>query len=309
MREADFTTENRKKLVADIYQLRARIEGLMDNMENHDEDEGMLEGLGEEYDNTMFELEELSKTYMEGLERFDVSRCPFTGATYHFSCDTRGLDGPWWDAKQPLRPIEEQTDSFIALTGSVNIIGETPDIPFMVKPGPAVPWVCPRLLENEDICAVLSHIKIGMYDAYVVVYYSEDRSYEIERINSWGTETYLAEDQDGAGVMGSTFDESEEYDFNIAPWIERGKLKWISIGDRTLELQDRIDNCPYIDLEGYQYPVLLRNKTMENCLIELEYLEDDTAVMDGNEINFCPDCGTNVAPNNNFCAKCGFKLH
>ncbi len=306
MREAEFTIEERNKLIAEIIQLRTRLEELRDEMDDSSENDGMLAELELEHDKTQAELETISEAYTNGLARIEISRCPFTEETLIFSCDTDGLDGPWWDAENPLRLIEEQMETYFALTGSVNILGNPPDIPFIVKPGPAVPWVSPRLLENDDICAVLSYVKIGLYDAYVVVYFSKDRSYEIERINTWGTDSYLAEDADGAAVMGSTFEETGDYNFDLAKWITQGKLKWISVGDRTLELQDSIDNCPYLDLEGYQYPVLLRNGTLENCMIDIDFDEDEPS--EEKEINFCPDCGSEVESDNNFCAKCGYKL-
>ncbi|MCW5520566.1 zinc-ribbon domain-containing protein [Aureitalea sp. L0-47] len=306
MREVQFTMEERKKLVADFYRLRSQVEDLTNQMEENPGDEALQVRLDEEYDRAMAELEEISETYTNGLPRIEISRCPFTGESYSFSCDTNGLDGPWWDAEKPLRAVDEESETYYALTGSVNIIGAAPDIPFAVKPGPAVPWVSPRLLENEDICAVLSHLKVGLYDAYVVVYFSKDRSYEIERINTWGTDAYFSQDIDGAAVMGSTFDEPADYDFDIAPWIEKGKLKWIPIGDKTLELQDSIENCPYLDIDGYTYPVLLRNKILENSMITLDL--DDEEVSEEKEINFCPECGADVEPESNFCAKCGHKL-
>jgi hypothetical protein len=307
MREAEFTIEERNKLVAEIYKHRAYVEDLLEKMDENPEEQE-LQLLEQEYNKAIVELEEISNAYTGGLSRIEISRCPFTGESFVFSCDTNGLDGPWWDVENPLREVMEESDTYYALTGSVNIIGEVPEIPFAVKPGPAVPWVSPRLLENDDICAVLSHLKIGLYDAYVVVYFSKDRSYEIERINTWGTDTYMAEDIDGAAVMGSTFEEPDDYDFDIAGWIEKGKLKWISIGDKTLELHESIDNCPYLDIDGYRYPVLLRNKTLENCMITLEWEEDEEETDEEKVINFCPDCGADVEPTSNFCAKCGHKL-
>ena len=42
----------------------------------------------------------------------------------------------------------------------------------------------------------------------------------------------------------------EEYDFELSPWIEAGKLHWIKSGDESLTLMTSTENCPYIGLKG-----------------------------------------------------------
>jgi len=292
----------RDKLVATIFQLRNKIEQYSMDIDENSDDESVQDYLMKKLDKTSSELEELENQYTQGLVFKTISRCPFSNQPFGLSIDTFGLDGPWWDFEQPLRAIEEENNTFFAITGSVNIVGEIPNIPFSVKPGPAVPWVSPRLLNNENIIAVLSHVKIGSYDAYPVVYYSKDKTVEIERINTWGTDMYIAENVEGLAVIGSTFEEEIDYDYDIASWIKKGKLKWISPNDTNLKLQTTTENCPYLNLEGYQYPVLIQNKTMENCMIMLEYTDDEITP------NFCQNCGKAVVKGAKFCANCGTKL-
>ena len=269
--------------------------------------------------------------YTQGLALQTISSCPFSNDPFSLSIDTFGLDGPWWDADQAIRAFEEESKTFFALTGCVSINDDPPEAPFSIKPGPAIPWVSPRLLEDENIIAVLSHIKIGDYDAYPIVYFSKDKSVEIERINTWGTNEYLAEDIEGLAVFGSTYDDEDDYDFDIAPWVEKGKLKWIAIDDETLELKDTIDGCPYLDLPGYRYPVLIQNKAMINSMIILEYEDDDVSDPDDTSYeasnyevsdysvpevgkskkstNFCSNCGSSLKENAKFCSYCGTKLN
>lgn len=313
MTETNFTFEERNKIIAKVLDLRIVVDQLAHDLDDAPDDDKLQAHLMQEYDKALNELSDAEEVYAQGLPQIILSRCPFSNETYSLSIDNYGLDGPWWDAQRPIRTFEEESQTFFALTGSVNVVGKIPDIPFIVKPGPAVPWVSPRLLEVDDIMGVLSHIKIGHYDAYIIVYYSKDKTYEIERINTWGTEEYIAEDIDGLAVTGSTFEDAEEYDFDIAKWIKKGKLKWIAPNDDRLELHNSLDNCPYLNITGYQYPVLIQNKILDNCMIKLEYEEDEVKEEEQEkeekvQLKFCPNCGTPVIADSKFCANCGHKL-
>ncbi len=305
MINTNFLIEERKNSIVNLLQLRKVVTQLANDLEDATDDENLQSHLMQEYGKALDELKDLEDKYIVGLPRKPLSRCPFTNETHSQSIDTFGLDGVWWDAENPIRGYEEESQTFFAITGSVNIIGETPDTFFSIKPGPAVPWVSPRLLDNENIRAVLSHLKVGEYDAYVVVYYSKDKTTEIERINTWGTDRYISEDNEGLAVMGNTFDEEDEYDFDIAAWITKGKLKWIAPDDAALELHDSIDNCPYLNLSGYQYPVRIQNKEIVNCMITIEYDDEEKEEI---QSKFCTNCGTPISEGMKFCGNCGNKV-
>ena len=330
MKTRNFTIEERDKITLKIFQLRKKLEQLSFDIDDNSEDESVEKFLIKKLDKASDQLEEAENKYTQGLSIKVISRCPFSEEPFNLSIDTFGLDGPWWDAEQPIRAFEEEGNTFFALTGSVSITEDTPEAPFSIKPGPALPWVSPRLLEDKNIIAVLSHIKIGLYDAYPIVYYSKDKAVEIERINTWGTDEYLAEDIDGIAIIGSTYDDEEEYDFDIAPWIKKGKLKWISINDNSLELHNDLKGCPYLDLKGYRYPVLIQNGITKSCMITLEYEEDEDSNKENVDYNvtnydipdykvpeinspiktanFCSNCGTPIDDGDKFCANCGNKL-
>lgn len=289
----------RENIVKAIYEKRRALETLFEEIENVSE-ENMVQ-----YSKVVASLQESEKEYLSLLPNVLLSRSPLTKELYSLSIDDFGLDGPWWDAERPIRGTEDEIQGFFALTGSVNILGEIPNVPFSLKPGPAVPWVCSRILQDERISAVMSHMKIGEYDAYITVYYTNDTSIDIERINTWGTDVYIAEDADGYAVTGSTFDLEEEYDFDISPWIKKGKLKWIAVDDAELILRDTVEDCPYINIEGYRYPVLIENKTMKNCMIKLEYEEEEATK---NNYGFCTNCGKPLPEGAKFCPYCGAKV-
>ncbi len=310
MKINSFSKKGRDKLVSTIFQLRKKLEQVSIDMEDNSEDEGVLKFLVDKLDKTSDALEEVENEYTQGLPVITTSRCPFSDKPFSLSIDTFGLNGPWWDFEQPVRAFEDETNTFFALTGSVKITDEPPEVPFSIKSGPAVPWVSPRLLNDENIIAVLSHLKIGDNDAYPIVYYSKDKSVEIERINTWGTDEYLAEDTEGFAILGSTYDDEEEYDFNIAPWIENGKLKWIDKDDKTLKLRNSIEDCPFLNISGYQYPVIIQNGTITNCMMTLEYDEEEVSEKKTKNISpkFCVNCGNSITMEMKFCANCGTKL-
>jgi ribosomal protein S27AE len=311
MANTKFSKENRNSILTDLLHLRTIIDKLVYDIEAAPNDRSLREHLLQEYNKVLDELQALENQYVSYLPKIKLSRCPFTNSIFKYSIDVMGIDGPWWDAERPIRAIENEIESFFALTGSIHITGEIPEIPFPVKPGPAVPWVSPRLLENSNIKSVISHIKIGVYDAYVTVYYSKDKSVEIERINTWGTDEYLAEDKDGFAISGSTYDDVEEYDFDLAPWIKKGKLFWIHPKDENFKIQNSTENCPFLNLEGYRFPVLIQNQKSTNCMIKLEYddIEKEDESIKISRSNFCSNCGEPVIKGAKFCANCGNKLN
>ncbi len=299
--------QKRDSVIKKVLKSRKIIATLCEKIENVPENR--LKELMQEHSDTISSLQAEKQNYLSLLPKLQLSRSPFTNELYELCIDTLGLDGPWWDAEHSIRTTENDIQSFFALTGSINITGNIPDVPFPIKPGPAVPWVCPRLLEDERITAVISYLKVGNYDAYITIYYTNDESIEIERINTWGSDYYIAEDKDGYALFGNTFDTPEEFDFDITPWIEKGKVKWIDIADKSFTLQDSVEGCPYLNLEGYQYPVLIRNKTMINCMIDLEY-EEEAKKKGAEEENFgfCTNCGKPLPKGAKFCPYCGAKV-
>lgn len=309
METNSFSIKERKNLLTSIFQLRKILEQLRIDIENAPKDESLQNHLMLEFEKASLELQGFESQYIAGLPKLQLSRCPYTNLIYNLSIDSYGLDGPWWDAKQPIRNEEEDLPSFFALSGSVNIIGEPPNVPFTIKPGPAVPWVSPRLLSQDTISAVLSHVKIGLYDAFLTVYYFNGVDANLKRINTWGTDEYLINDNEGFAILDRTYDDEDEYDFDIAPWIQKGKLKWIAINDKTLELQNSIDNCPFLDLKGYKYPVIIQNKTIKNCMITLEFdEEEEESIEKEKKANFCSNCGNPLNKGAQFCSNCGNKL-
>lgn len=222
-----------------------------------------IEAIGEE----IFRLRNL---YLENLPKVSISRCPFTGEVLQYSIDNQGLDGLWWNFYDPVRDNFPELNTFVTLSGALKVNQPLEYTEFPVMPGPEIPYVLPALLENEEVLAVLSSIKVGNHTAYTVVYYSKNPSSIILRPNEWGIDRYYYQDENGELVWSQEDEIIEIKDFDLIPWIEAGKLFWILPEDKTLNLRADIQQCPYVGLSGNQNIQILQ----DGELIELETDEE-----------------------------------
>ncbi len=207
--------------------------------------------------------------YQDGLPRPALSRCPFTGAIVHLAIDSFGLDGPWWNYEVPARPGDDLPATVFAVTGAVNIKGNFSKLTHLCKPGPAVPYVVPRLLVDPRVKAVVSTLKVGRYDAYPVIYYAEDTPHELARVNRWGTDHYAAEMPHGEGYTVTVPDMAPDFDCDLEFYIRTGRLQWIMPGDAGLTLRGTTGQCPYLGLEGRRYPVAMQDGKMWSNLVDM----------------------------------------
>lgn len=196
------------------------------------------------------DLLELRERYLTTLPRVLLARCPFSGAEAHHSLDTASLHGLWWRADRPVRPLEEAVPpTWLAMTGALSLAQPTEATRFLVRPGPAVPGVLPRLLGHESVAAVVSEVLVGRHRGFALTYFEEQAS-GVPPVNTWGASAYRVV-EDGGGVLEAKLPATDdEFDFELGPWIERGKLSWIAPGDETAELRSDINGCPYLDLDG-----------------------------------------------------------
>jgi hypothetical protein len=168
--------------------------------------------------------------YRRSVPRIAVARCPFSDAVVEHSVETRGLDQPWWDYNWPQRPREP-----------------LPAVQRLVKPGPGAPFVVPRLLLLDRVRAVLSGTTVGGWPAWTVTYFT-DRQHDVVRVNDWGASRYwLDAAQESWDAM---YEDAEQLDFELAPWIDRGALLWVAPGDTDVRLQSTAAGCPYLGLPG-----------------------------------------------------------
>jgi len=193
----------------------------------------------------------LRTEYARGVPIVPISRCPFTNEVLRHSIDTFGLGGLWWDYESPCRPTESVSSTFVGLTGALRTGGAIAYTPFLVKPGPSVPFVVPRILEAGAV-AVLSEVAIGVHTGFAVAYFAQTPLITT-LFNEWGANSYRHYDRGVAQSWGAA-SQADAMDFELAPWVDRKLLNWIAPGDASLELHQGIDGCPYLDLPGTRAP-------------------------------------------------------
>ena len=196
----------------------------------------------------------LGRVYVDRLPVVPLSRCPLTGEVLSHSIDHFDLDGPWWDYDRPWRPLEHLPRTFFALAGAVRLGEPVARAPFVCRPGPAVPFVVPRMLDRPEVVAVVSSLPVGPHTGYALAYFADPMPGGVKRINAWGAADYPVRRPDGSLGWNAALDWSPEWDFDLRSWIERGKLAWISPGDATLALRREAGGCPYLDLDGSHEP-------------------------------------------------------
>lgn len=203
-------------------------------------------------------LRGLGASYLALVTPRPVSRCPHTGRALELAIDDGGLDGMWWNHDQPLRPDQPWLDSCVAVTGAVARRGPVPDVAWPVWPGPEVPYVVPDLLARGDVLAVISSLPISDDTGFLIDYFAPPAAAIDPGVNTWGANAYGFIDAGGERRWGTVAEPAVERDFELAPWIERGKLAWIFPGDATLTLQRAVDGCPFLDLPGDRSLVSIR---------------------------------------------------
>jgi hypothetical protein len=229
-----FTISERRKLLGEYFSLAKTVT-----------DEAVEGGVSDSRDRLL----EIVHLYEAKLPRIPLSRCPLSGELVMHTFDPFGLDGLWWSYDAPVRPLMERFVTCLAVTGAVRLAPEVENFPFLCKPGPGVPYVYPKLLDLDGIYGVIYSTPVGRHTAYPIFYYGAEPLRGIAMPNAWGTDTYW-DDSDGNPGWYSTPEAPEEWDFDLKPWIETGKLFWIAPGDPGMNLENEIAGCPYLDLPG-----------------------------------------------------------
>ncbi|MGE0761630.1 MAG: hypothetical protein AB7O38_31770, partial [Pirellulaceae bacterium] len=198
-------------------------------------------------------------TYQQGLPVLALSRCPFTGKVWSHSLDIYGIDGFWWNCYQPIRRLDEPLGGqFYAFRGAVASAPQVPTAPFLVEPGPELPFVIGRLMAFPSVVAVISHVRVGELDAYPVVYFASEELSPEERTNDWATDSFSFRGPQGHFEQRQYFDAEDEFLYDLAPWVEQQRVRWIAPGDESLTIRTGTIGCPYLQLPGR--PCVWRSK-------------------------------------------------
>ena len=197
--------------------------------------------------------------YADRLPRVEMSACPFSGEVLKRSFDPWGVDGPWWH-KDPEVRIEEPgpPGTFKVLLGALSLGGRTPtEARAPVIPGPEVPFVVPKLLELPGMIAVVSRLESALGDlAYPVAYFSNEEIPPDQLHQFWLRQDFWFTQDDGSSAWLIA---NDRWDFDLAPWVNSGKLRWISPGDPDWVVMDGSTGrkCPFVDLPGDRLPQIL----------------------------------------------------
>lgn len=190
-------------------------------------------------------LDEAVQAYWAALPRVPIARDPISGEVVTFAIDTEGIDGAWWDYHAALRPPDARPETVLAVTGALRFAVAPEWTAHLVKPGPGAPYVLPRLLDSEGVQAVVRAVMVGRHAGWTVTYFARPRPADTQGANDWGADCYPV-----GGGWDTVPEDDDARDFDLAPWIERGRLAWIAPGDAALTLRREVAGCPYLGIAG-----------------------------------------------------------
>ncbi|MGV9408939.1 hypothetical protein ACWDOP_03405 [Nocardia sp. NPDC003693] len=186
---------------------------------------------------------ELHGLYKAALPEVVLSRCPLTGKVVRRPFDSVDLDGWYWDWRNPVRRLAKGGPStWPTMSGAVRLANTVTSAPFECMPGPDAPYVLPELLNVPDVRAVVAQIPIGRHTGWAMTYFGSHRPTDVPLENIWGSGKY-----DNFQTFPHTLD---DYDFELRPWIDSGKLLWIATGDADATLHEGRTDCPYLDFDA-----------------------------------------------------------
>jgi hypothetical protein len=192
----------------------------------------------------------VAEEYVNAVPIVSLSRCPLTGQVFETSLDIDGLDGMWWAYEYDFRPYVEPMPTFFAWTGALKPDGPLPDWSLKAMVGPEAPFVLPRILSHPAVRAVVSSVLVGEHIGFPILYVAAPTPYDLERVDDWGHSFYVFTRPDGSVGTAHAVEDDKEKDFDLAPWLDRGKLLWIAPGDLELTLRTGSAGCPFVGLEG-----------------------------------------------------------
>lgn len=260
-----FTKERRASLLSEYFGLFVRIRQLERELEESTgPEESSLEQI---FERTLTRRDAIVEEYEAGLPIIALSRCPICEAVTRHSLDIVGLDGLWWNYTAPVRGVRDAAcPHFLVLAGAVGIVPPVEFAPYLVEPGPEVPFVVPRILDSGGV-AVVGSVQIGRHTGYPITYFAE-QSLPVSLTNTWGTSSYTVRDGDGSTGWAEAYDGEDAYDFDVESWVHRGRLLWIAPGDVDLALRREVP-CPYAGLSGARTIRRLQNGRVWSSAAEI----------------------------------------
>jgi hypothetical protein len=197
--------------------------------------------------------------YAALLPEIAVSRCPHSGQVVTWPIDVVDLDGWFWDYDNPIRRTPALPRTWLAMSGALRLNGPVARARFLCRPGPAAPYVVPRILRADGVLAVVSQIEVGPHIGWPITYFGP-KPPGVKLENTWGACEYDVFDDDGSWLgWNAKTPWPAEYDFDLEPWLRSGKLFWIAPADRAGTLREGVRGCPYLGIDGPREAALIRD--------------------------------------------------
>jgi hypothetical protein len=196
------------------------------------------------------EMAEVARAYVDALPIIAVARSPFSGEVFETSLDVFGLDGLWWAYDYEYRPYVPRPADLYGFTGCLKVQGPLPEFSLKAMPGPEAPFVLPELMADPGTVAVISAVRVGPHVGLPVTYWSTSPPDALTRVDDWGMRSFTFQRSDGSMASGHATQADEDKDFELRPWLDSGRLRWIAPGDDTLTVRTGAGGCPYVDLPG-----------------------------------------------------------
>jgi len=208
----------------------------------------------------------LYNRYESTLTQLPLSRCPVTGQVVVLAIDVRGLDGPYWNAERPIRPVQVFPQTLFAYCGAIETDGARAAGLHVLRPGPGRPFIVPRIMAIEGMNAVISKLKIGKDEAFAIFYFHPDPPYDHARVNYWGADYHAAEWQEGKSYVLDVPDLEPDFDFDVQSWIADGRVYWIEPRDKNLQLKSDAAGYPFAGAAGRAFPVRIQDGIARNSI-------------------------------------------
>lgn len=239
-----FTSERRDDLVTRYRAARAEEDALAARARTPDE-RRRLAALRDE-------TAELAAALRSELPRVPMSRCPFCAAVAEQQFDPYGIDGYWWQQALAIRGSGSppRCAHYFCFVGALALARPIEVLDFDVEPGPEVPYVVPSILEHPGMMMVISSTPVGRHTGYPLFYYGDPVASGVEGPSDWGYHQWSAYEGGQRAGWSSRMLLNSECDYDLAPWIARGKVQYILPGDETMTLRSTVEGCPYLDLPG-----------------------------------------------------------
>ena len=108
--------------------------------------------------------------------------------------------------------------------------------------GPEVPYVIARILEMDSMVCVVSRTKMSDNDdLFAMVYFSALEVKRLDLTMSWDNKN-----------LGSWSHDNDRWDFDLKPWVEKGKLRYCVPGEEPLRLGSTdVASFPFLEEPGY----------------------------------------------------------